>query len=138
MANIIIVDDDSDDIYFFLKACRQLQPEPNIIILKDGMELMSHIEQQNCQNSIILLDLNMPQMGGIEVLNNLNELGKINELVVITYSTSSLNQDIKTCYQLGVKSYITKPDNNKELSDLITMLCKYWFELNHLPKGEAT
>ena len=138
MAKIIIVDDDQDDIYFFRKACDSLNPTPEIVALNDGLELLNYIHENSCDQAIILLDLNMPKMGGIEVLTEINQLGKINDLVLITYSTSNHDEEVKKCYELGVKSYLTKPDNHQELSELVTVLCKFWFDINHLPKLEVT
>lgn len=133
MSKIVIVDDDKDDIYFFLKACKKLVPEPQVVPLQDGKELLAYVETESCQNSIILLDLNMPKMGGLEVLSHLNESGKINNMVVITYSTSDNPNDINKCYELGVKSYITKPDSNKHLAALVDNLRNYWFNINQSP-----
>jgi len=131
MPNIIIVDDDEDDIYFFKKACARIKPSPEVVALKDGAELLALIDSTTALDSVVLLDLNMPNVGGIEVLKRLNESEKINNLVVITYSTSSNPSDIKLCYDLGVKSYITKPDSNVKLTELVSTLCKYWFDFNH-------
>lgn len=133
MGKIIIVDDDQDDIYFLQKACKSIEPKPEIQVLNDGIELLNYMKNSPLEKSVILLDLNMPKLGGIGVLERLNELGTLNELVVITYSTSNHDEDIRRCYELGVKSYVTKPDSNSELTELVTTLCKYWFEFNHMP-----
>ncbi|MFC3095745.1 response regulator [Alteromonas sediminis] len=133
MPKIIIVDDDDDDIYFFKKACQQVSPPPNVETLNDGSELLEFIEQGKADNSVILLDLNMPNMGGFDVLRSLNASDNVNHLVIVTYSTSTNPSDVRQCYELGVKSYITKPDSNGELAKLVSTLCQYWFEYNHAP-----
>ncbi len=138
MASIVIVDDDQDDIYFFKKACDQLVPPPEVIVLHDGIQLLEYLKINSCHESVILLDLNMPKMGGMEALEELNQSGRINELVVITYSTSNHDEEIRKCYELGVKSYLTKPDNNKELADLVTVLSKFWFQINQMPSLEQS
>jgi CheY-like chemotaxis protein len=130
MNDIILVEDDLDDIYFFKRACDSVTPKPNLITLNDGTELITYVQENNCSGKVILLDLNMPKMGGLETLRKLNKLGKTNQLIIIAYTTSDHAIDIKTAYQLGVKSYLTKPDNLPELINLVSHISEYWFKLN--------
>ncbi|MCV2885156.1 response regulator [Aestuariibacter sp. AA17] len=134
MTKIILVEDDPDDVYFFKSACGALKPDTNIIVLNDGQELIHYLENNDCRDSVILLDLNMPKLGGLDVLEILNENDSVNELVIVTYTTSSSDSDVKAAYQLGVKSYLTKPDSAKELNELIATLTSYWFKFCRFPK----
>ncbi|WP_158966462.1 response regulator [Paraglaciecola sp. L3A3] len=133
MVHIVLVEDDLDDVYFFKMACETLPQKPDITILNDGTKLIEYLETNNGANKIILLDLNMPKLGGFEVLKKLNELGKINQLLIVTYTTSDNEEDIEAAYQLGVKSYLTKPDNLEELSALVSTISEYWFKYNTTP-----
>ncbi|MDU0113102.1 response regulator [Psychrosphaera aquimarina] len=130
MFDLILVEDDLDDIYFFKMACNAVTPKPNLKTLNDGTELIHYLEQNSGIGKVILLDLNMPQMGGLEVLEKLNKLQKVNQLIIITYTTSDHVEDIKSAYKLGVKSYLTKPDNLEQLTQLVSSLNKYWFTFN--------
>lgn len=130
MNDIILVEDDLDDIYFFRRACDSVISKPNLITLNDGTELIEYVQENNCSGKVILLDLNMPKVGGLEALRKLNKLGKTNKLVTIVYTTSDHEIDIKTAYQLGVKSYLTKPDNLQQLINLVSHISEYWFTLN--------
>ncbi|MDU0356390.1 response regulator [Paraglaciecola aquimarina] len=96
---------------------------------------MDHLENNNCYGKVILLDLNMPKLDGLGVLKKLNDLGQVEELIIVTYTTSDNESDIKTAYQLGVKSYLTKPDNLTELSALVSVLSEYWFNFNTNVQG---
>ncbi len=136
MNEIILVEDDVDDIYFFKMACEQINPKLNLVTLHDGTELLDYLTEVDCVGKIILLDLNMPQMGGLEVLKQLKKIEKVNQLIIIVYTTSDHSEDIKAAYQLGVKSYLTKPDNIEQLTKLLNSLCDYWF-INNLTLKEA-
>lgn len=136
MNEIILVEDDVDDIYFFKLACEQITPKPSLVILHDGTELLDYLTEVNCVGKVILLDLNMPKMGGLEVLKQLKKIEKLNQLIIIVYTTSDHSEDIKAAYQLGVKSYLTKPDNIEQLITLLTAICDYWFS-NNLTLKEA-
>lgn len=133
MTSIILVEDDPDDIYFFKSACSSAIPSATVVILNDGLQLLGYLENNICSNSIIMLDLNMPKLNGMDVLRELHNNNKINELFIITYTTSANECDIKEAYQLGVKSYLTKPDNSKDLRALLLSLQDYWFRHNCFP-----
>ena len=134
MTKIILVEDDPDDIYFFKSALSNAIPSASLVILNDGLQLLGYVANNVCKDSIILLDLNMPKLNGMDVLHDLHNNNKINELFIITYTTSANECDIKEAYQLGVKSYLTKPDNSEDLRALLTSLNDYWFRHNCFPE----
>ena len=83
--------------------------------------------------SIILLDLNMPRMGGKEALQKIKSDEVLKKIPVIIFSTSSLDTDIEHCYEYGASSYITKPSGYLHLVAIAKNLNKYWFESVNLP-----
>ena len=133
MINIILVEDDLDDVYFFKAACKQLKQDINVTRLENGKQLLAYVELNDCSDSIILLDLNMPVMSGMESLEKLNEMGQINSLVIVTYTTSDSESDIKRAYDFGVKSFVTKPDTIEKVSKFLSTLTEYWFTHNSPP-----
>ncbi|GHF98447.1 response regulator [Thalassotalea marina] len=132
MSKLILVEDDEDDIYFFKNACRREAVEVEIVILNDGSELLDYIDANNCTSDLIMLDLNMPKVGGIEVLTRLKSSGLVYPLNVIVYTTSARKTDVEQAYRLGAKSFIQKPNSQEQLNFLIRSVYVYWFEFNLL------
>lgn len=132
MSKLILVEDDEDDIYFFKNACRREAVEVEIVILNDGSELLDYIDANNCTSDLIMLDLNMPKVGGIEVLTQLKNSGLVYPLNVIVYTTSARKIDVEQAYRLGAKSFIQKPNSQEQLNFLIRSVYVYWFEFNLL------
>lgn len=131
MTTLILVDDDSDDVYFVKQACKSVERNVEFITFSDGSAAVQFFEQGNYPpGSIVLLDLNMPILNGLEVLKKIrNELGDI-FIPIIVYTTSKNTKDIGDCYRNGANSYIKKLDNMKELNKFINSLVTYWADYN--------
>lgn len=133
MNHVILVEDDPDDIYFFRQVIRNSGSDVRLTIFQDGASLIKYLSINNSDQYLILLDLNMPRLSGIETLQELDKRDLTKKNILIVYTTSSYQRDLEEAYQLGVKSYIVKPDNQKDLSQLIDTLLQYWFKWNRLP-----
>lgn len=129
-ANIILVEDDPDDVYLFLSACEQLSPMPKVEVLNSGFALLDKLKQHDCSEKLILIDLNMPLMDGLETMEKLNEQYSHLQLCFIGFTTSNNVIDIKRAYQLGAKSFISKPSTLSEMIELVNTLSVYWFKFN--------
>ena len=136
MLRLVLVDDDADDVYFFEQACRSLSIKLDPIVLRDGAELYDFVIKGEGQTSLILLDLNMPGTGGFEVLSRLKREDLISELIICAYTTSHHTHDVNLSYQLGVKTYIPKPNTVPDLTELLAELVKYWGEIAMLPENQ--
>ena len=135
MLRLVLVDDDADDVYFFEQACRSLSFELESIVLRDGAELYDFVIQGAGQSSLILLDLNMPGTGGFEVLSRLKREDLVSQLIICAYTTSVHLHDVNLSYQLGVKTYVPKPNTVPDLTELLAELVKYWGEIAMLPES---
>lgn len=133
-ADIILVEDDPDDVYLFLNACEQLSPRPKVEVLYSGSELLEHVKHSDCSEKLILIDLNMPQMSGLETMQRLNDAQQEHPLCFIGFTTSSNAKDVKRAYQLGAKSFISKPATLTEMIELVNILSLYWFKFNRFYK----
>ncbi|CCQ10262.1 response regulator receiver protein [Pseudoalteromonas luteoviolacea B = ATCC 29581] len=131
---IILVEDDPDDVYLFLNACDQLAPKPKVRVLSGGQALLDYVEQQDCQQKLILLDLNMPNMSGLETMMQLSTNEKLKHLCWVGFSTSNNAKDISKAYELGAKSFISKPATLSEMTELVKTLSLYWFKFNRFYK----
>lgn len=133
-ADIILVEDDPDDVYLFLHACEHLEPQPKVEVLQSGLALLERIKQQDCREKLILIDLNMPQMDGLETMQRLNSDQPNIPLCFIGFTTSSNVNDVKRAYELGAKSFISKPATLTEMIELVNTLSLYWFKFNRFYK----
>ncbi len=133
MDHVILVEDDPDDIYFFKEVVKNSQLNIRLTIFEDGGELYEFLLKNPSKQYLVLLDLNMPRLSGLETLKKLNNYSLEKNNIIIAYTTSNYKSDLEEAYQLGVKSFIVKPDNQKDLSELIETLLQYWFKWNRLP-----
>jgi two-component system, response regulator len=134
-APILLVDDDHDDADLTLLALKLNDIHNEVIIARDGREALEILLQNNIPNkpfipALVLLDINMPGMDGMEMLEQLrnNEVTRLLPVVMLTTSTSP--DDIKKSYNLGANSYITKPSDFDQFSKIIGGIGKYWLNLN--------
>lgn len=134
-ASILICDDDEDDLYLVKSVFNDTKFSNQIVYLKNGVELLEHLQNHKNETSIglILLDLNMPKMDGREALKIIKSNAEFRRIPVIILTTSNSPQDIYQCYELGANCFITKPSSYEGLNDAIKTLSKFWLELSYLP-----
>ena len=137
---IYIVDDDEDDRMLMREAIENAVKEVNIIEVIDGKQLIELIEKQNIlpdsEPTLIMLDMNMPRMSGLESLLILRNNQKIRHIPIIMLSTTSNQQLILEAYKLGIKAFITKPASINEYS-VIAEAINVCF-LNNDPSSEIS
>ena len=113
---ILLADDDMDDRLLFEDALDEIPVKSEVKSVKDGVELMEYLRNENGQlPNLLFLDLNMPRMGGIDCLKEIRKDAKLKELCVAIYSTSSSEQDIENTFVQGANVYIKKPNDFKTL-----------------------
>ncbi len=134
---ILIADDDSDDCYLIRLAFEDCKIDNPVVFFKNGLEIVDYINKQETvdQKSIglIILDLNMPKMGGKETLSNLKSNPFWRKVPVVVMTTSKAKEDIDDCYNLGANSFITKPTTYEGLNDAIKTMAKLWLNFAKLP-----
>jgi len=139
---ILMADDDEDDCLLAKKALEESNIAAQLRFVKDGEELMDYLcckgdyfdEKERPKPDIILLDLNMPKMNGLEALKTIKAEPMLCHIPVIMLTTSKSGHDICNCYTLGANSFITKPASFKGLVETMEIIEKYWFEVVVLPK----
>jgi len=122
---IVLVDDDKADQEIIRQALKQSKIESELVILDSGEKFLEFIENKNSPN-LILLDLNMPKISGREVLLKLTDQ-QIKDRIIIILTTSDNENDIKFCYDVGVKSFITKPLDLVSYNLMVENISNYWF-----------
>jgi two-component system, response regulator len=139
--NILLVEDNPSDAELTIRAFKKKNLANNLIHLKNGAEALDYIFAQGVYSKrdasavpkVILLDLNMPKIGGIEVLKKLREHEATKNIPVVVLTSSTEDPDISTCYALGVNSYIVKPVNFDNFSKAVSELGFFWLLLNQVP-----
>lgn len=138
---ILLVEDNPNDAEMTMRALRKSSMANRIIHLKDGAEALDFIygkgmfEGRDVQAipKVILLDLKMPKVDGIEVLRSLKSNDITKSIPVVVLTSSKEDPDIRTCYDLGVNSYIVKPVGFENFLKAISELGFYWLVLNQNP-----
>ena len=122
---VVLVDDDQDDIHLFQEAFSSVKVKSKLSFFKDGSEAMDYFSKsENEILHILFLDLNMPKMGGIEVLTKLRQMERYKELPIAIYSTSSNEDDIEATLGLGANIYIVKPNDFEKLKKALSEILK--------------
>ena len=138
---IILIEDDMGDAELTIRALKKNKMVNNLVHLKDGKEAIDFLfaTGQNTGNEpirhprLILLDLKMPGMSGIDVLKKIKSDELTKHLPVVVLTSSKEHPDVMECYRLGVNSYIVKPVEFENFSKAVTQIGFYWLLLNHSP-----
>lgn len=139
---ILLVEDNPNDAELTLRALKKRHLANRIVHLKNGEEALNFIHGKHefegrdvsNQPKLVLLDLKMPKVDGIEVLRNLKSDAATKTIPVVVLTSSKEDPDIKICYELGVNSYIVKPVGFESFVKAISDLGFYWMLLNQNPK----
>jgi len=138
---ILLVEDNVNDAELTIRAMKKNNLANKIVHLKDGAEALDYLfctgdySGRNINNKpkVILLDLKMPKVNGIEVLKAVKSDERTKTIPVVVLTSSVEDPDIKTCYNLGVNSYIVKPVGFENFTRVVAELGLYWVLLNQPP-----
>jgi two-component system response regulator len=131
--NILLVEDNADDEQLTLRAMRQSEV-PNIIrVARDGAEALEHIFGESAGPrlpDLVLLDLKLPKLSGLEVLQRIRSDERARGLPIVILTSSDEERDIVESYNLGANSYVRKPVDFDEFIDAVRQLGLYWLSMN--------
>jgi two-component system, response regulator len=135
--DILLVEDNPNDVELTLLAFKKNQMTNNIRVASDGIEALDCLIGTNSTQLIIpkliLLDLKLPKMDGIEVLRRIKAHPGTKMIPVVVLTSSLEDQDVCECYSLGVNSYIVKPVDFEKFVEVVRTLGLYWLLLNQQP-----
>jgi CheY-like chemotaxis protein len=140
---ILLIEDNPDDTALALRAFKRARIGNKIVCVDDGVEAVDFLFGQGAYAGrdidqlpqLILLDLNMPRMNGLEVLQKIRETPHTRYLPVVVLTTSNEERDLLQSYDLGANSYVRKPVDYDQFVDAVSQLGLYWLVLNELPKS---
>jgi len=138
---ILLVEDNPNDVKLTLHALKKNNIANRIEIVRDGAEALEFIfatgayaDRQNAENPrVILLDLKLPKVDGLEVLRQIKSDPRTRAIPVVVLTSSREDRDIVESYNLGVNSYIVKPVDFEQFTEAVRTLGLYWLLLNQPP-----
>jgi len=140
---ILLVEDNPDDEMLTLRALKQNRIDNGVVVARDGVEALDYLfgkgkysgRDLNAMPALILLDLKLPKVDGLEVLKQLRA-NPLTELLPVAILTSSHEEsDLIAGYKLGLNSYILKPVDFDQFTEAVRNLGIYWLTINETPPG---
>jgi two-component system response regulator len=141
---ILLVEDNPTDAELAIRALKKSNLANKLVWVKDGAEALDFIfatgaysdRQMTCGPKVILLDLRLPKVDGMEVLRRIKGDERTRTIPVVVLTSSKEDRDVAESYKLGVNSYISKPVGFDEFAKTVSELGLYWLLVNH-PPGAA-
>jgi two-component system, chemotaxis family, response regulator Rcp1 len=136
---ILLAEDSPADVRLTQEALKESNIRTNLSVVNDGLEVMAFLHKRDNfadapTPDVILLDLNMPRMGGREVLAEMQQHDELKVVPVVVLTNSSEDSDVLDTYSLCANSYIRKPVDINDFFDVIRSIENYWFQTVTLPK----
>jgi CheY-like chemotaxis protein len=141
---ILLVDDSPRDTELTVNALAQHNLANEVFTLRDGVEALDYLYRRGPfadraagNPAVVLLDLKMPKVDGIEVLRQIKSDPQLRMIPVVVLTSSREEQDLVTSYQLGVNAYIVKPVQFQEFVEAVKLLGAFWAVVNEPPPGST-
>lgn len=131
--DILLIEDNPDDAGLVTRALRKEDPGTSVLHLNNGEEALDYLLGADGGNlpRLILLDLKMPKVDGLELLSRIKADERTREVPVVMLTSSNQHSDIRASYRLGANSYIVKPVEFDGFVKAVAGISRYWLQLNH-------
>ena len=140
LRKILLAEDNQNDVELTLTALDEQNLANRVVVVNDGVEALEYllyegeyINRAKEKPAVILLDIKMPRMDGIEVLQQIKSNSELKTIPVVMLTSSREEPDLKKCYELGVNAYVVKPVNFKDFFSAIKQIGVFWALINELP-----
>ena len=138
---ILLVEDEANDVFLMTKTLNKAGVNSHIQVARDGQEALDYLTGEGQFTNrekyplpcLVLLDLKLPQVMGLEVLRRLDQRRNFRRLVVIVLTSSQQPEDIDAAYDLGAKAYLVKPSGIDQLEPLVQAIKDFWLTQNRPP-----
>lgn len=138
MKPILLVEDNADDEALALRAFRKAGVKNKVVICRDGEEALAYLFSGDAAAgpgpAVVLLDLKLPKVNGLEVLKQIRSTEQTRLLPVVVLTSSKEERDLVESYGLGANSYVRKPVDFNEFAEAVSKLGVYWLLLNETPE----
>jgi CheY-like chemotaxis protein len=134
---VLLVEDREEDIELTLRAFKRARLLNEIVVKHDGVEALEYLRTADAP-ALMLIDINMPRMNGIELLQHVRALEHLRFVPAIMLTSSPEERDLIASYDRGANSYVRKPVASADFADLIGRLGMYWIVMNQLPATKSS
>jgi CheY-like chemotaxis protein len=142
LKRILLAEDNQNDVELTLAALEEYNLANEVVVVRDGVETLDYLHQRgkfaghpNSVPAVILLDLKMPRMDGLEALRQLRSDARFKHVPVVMITSSREEQDLIRSYQLGVNAYVVKPVDFQKFVECIKQIGFFWALINEPPPG---
>jgi CheY-like chemotaxis protein len=142
LGRILLVEDDPKDVELTLTALEEYHLANEVVVARDGAEALDYLycrgafaTRSNDHPAVLLLDLKLPKVDGLEVLQQVKSDEKLRMIPVVVLTSSREEKDMVASYRLGVNAYVVKPVDFHEFVDAIKELGVFWAVINQPPPG---
>ncbi len=131
---ILLVEDNADDVALAMHAFRKNAISNRVIVSEDGQKALDYLlGSSDPSPALVLLDINIPKISGVEVLHAMRRNERTRLLPVVMLTTSSDERDVVNSYAAGANSFISKPVDFTRFTEAIRQIVAYWLDLNTMP-----
>jgi chemotaxis family two-component system response regulator Rcp1 len=135
---ILHVEDNIGDVRLIAEALKEGGHKHEIAVVSDGVQALEYLYKRGCYSQaptpdVILLDLNLPRKGGLEVLGEIKTIPEVQNIPVVVFTSSSAPLDINRAYRSHAGCYVTKPADLDELFRVVSAIEKFWLNIAKLP-----
>ncbi len=140
---IVLVEDNPHDAEFALTTFQELNLANDVIVLSDGVEVLDYLycrgkyeRREGGHPTVILLDLNMPKMSGVEVLRAIKDEERLRAIPIVMLTSSREERDLAECYKMGTNAYVVKPVDFQQFVQVMKHLGAFWALVNERPQSQ--
>ena len=142
LKRILLVEDNPNDVELTLKGLKEHNLANEVVVARDGVEALDYLyrrgqfaDRSQGNPAVILLDLNLPRIDGLEVLKKVRSDDQLKLVPVVVLTSSREERDLMEAYKLGANAYVVKPVKFREFMDAIKSLGLFWAIINEPPPG---
>lgn len=140
---ILLAEDDAVVAELVMHSLASHTPPPKVVHVRDGVEALDFLYQRRQfekrepgNPTVVLLDLKMPRVDGLEVLRQVKTDGHLKSTPIVMLTSSQDERDLRESYQLGANAYVVKPVEFRRFASMLQQIERFWLEINHPPPDE--